>query len=59
VLIQLYVFDQLHINYNTLRLQVLGEEWQTFLDWRYKHINSLTKFHFVLVEHVARMLNFR
>jgi hypothetical protein len=42
-----------------LPLQVLDGEWQNFLDWRYRHINSLTKFHFVLVEHVARMLNFR
>jgi hypothetical protein len=38
---------------------VLDGEWQKFLDWRYKHIDPLSKFHFVLVEHVATMLNFR
>jgi len=38
---------------------VLDGDWQNFLEWRYKHINSMAKFHFVLVEHVATMLNFR
>jgi hypothetical protein len=40
-------------------LQVVGGEWQTFLDWRYKNINSQPKLHYVLAHHVARMLNFR
>jgi hypothetical protein len=40
-------------------LQVLGGEWETFMDWRYRHINSMSKFHYVLAQHVATMLNFR
>ncbi|KDR16070.1 hypothetical protein L798_10082 [Zootermopsis nevadensis] len=38
---------------------VIGDTWENFLNWRYKHINSLTKFHYILVEHLSRMLNFR
>ncbi|XP_033610837.1 glutamate receptor 4-like [Cryptotermes secundus] len=34
-------------------------ERENFLDWRYKHINSQPKLHYVLAEHVSRMLNFR
>jgi len=40
-------------------LQVVGDEWQNFLDWRYKNINFENKFNYVLAHHVARMLNFR
>jgi len=40
-------------------LQVVGGEWQNFMDWRYKRINYQNKLHYVLVQHVARMLNFR
>jgi hypothetical protein len=40
-------------------VQVLGDEWQNFLDWRYKNINSMTKLHYVLAQYVASMLNFR
>jgi hypothetical protein len=35
------------------------DEQENFLDWRYKHISSQTKLHYVLAEHISRMLNFR
>jgi hypothetical protein len=37
----------------------MGGDWQKFLDWRYRHINSLVKVHYVLAHDVARMMNFR
>jgi len=40
-------------------MQVRGGEWQTFLDWRYKNIRFQAKLHYVLAQHVGRMLNVR
>jgi len=40
-------------------MQVPEGKWQTFLDWRYKNINSQANLHYVLAQYVGRMLNFR
>ena len=40
-------------------LQVVEGEWQNYLDWRYKNVNSHAKLEYVLMQHVGRMLNFR
>jgi len=40
-------------------LQVVEGEWQNYLDWRYKNINSHAKLEYVLIQHVGRMLNLR
>ncbi|PSN34655.1 Ionotropic receptor 75b [Blattella germanica] len=47
------------IVFNSSTVLLEGEAWETFLAESNKHINTLTKFHFVLVQEIARMLNFR
>ncbi|KAJ9593927.1 hypothetical protein L9F63_014641 [Diploptera punctata] len=47
------------IIFPTTTVMLPGDTVENFLDMRFKHRNSLTKFHYVLVEVIARVLHFR